>query len=69
LVELLKQGGLAAVAVIAIYVALKKDKQVTSLYDRLEAKSEKYLEQHLRLEKELKETISALGNALKMEEP
>ena len=65
--ELLKQGGFAAVAALAFWFAMKKDRQVTVLYDRLEAKSEKYLEQHLKLEGELNETVSALVDALEME--
>jgi hypothetical protein len=37
------------------------------LYDRLEKKSEKYLEQHLKLERELNDTITALSDALDVE--
>ena len=63
-----KQGGFGLIAAIALWVAITKDKQVAALYDRLEAKSEKYLEQHLQLEKELKETVGALADALEMED-
>ena len=65
--ELIKQGGFAAVAALAFWFAMKKDRQVTLLYDRLEAKSEKYLEQHNELAKELNETITALTDALEVE--
>ena len=67
LLELLKQGGFAAVAALAIWFAVRKDRQCTQLYDRLERKSEKYLEQHLKLERELNETITALSDALDVE--
>lgn len=66
-IEILKQGGLATIAVVAIIFAVRKDRQCTQLYDRLERKSEKYLEQNLKLERELNETISALAEALEME--
>jgi len=67
LFELLKQGGFAAVAALAVWFAMKKDKLCSQLYDRLEKKSEKYLEQHLKLERELNETISALSDAMGVE--
>ena len=67
LLELLKQGGFAAVAGLSIWWAIRKDRQVISLYDRLERKSEKYLEQHNKLAKELNDTISALADALEVE--
>ena len=76
--EIIKQGGFAAVAVLAFWLAYKKDKQVITiqkekdeivakLYDRLEAKSEKYLEQHNVLARELNDTVSALADALELE--
>lgn len=62
--ELLKQGGLALVAGIAMFVAWRKDRLCCALYDRLERKSEKFLEQLLALERELNETIAALVDAI-----
>jgi len=90
LLELIKQGGFAVVAAFALWFAIKKDRQVTSLgetkdtlialivkekdgqisklYDRLDAKSEKHTSQYLKLSKELSETVSALTEAFETEE-
>jgi len=62
--ELLRQGGLTLVAGIAMFVAWRKDRLCCALYDRLERKSEKFLEQLLALERELNETIAALVDAI-----
>lgn len=62
--DLLKQGAFAATAAIAFWIAWRKDRQVTALYDRLEAKSEKYLEQYNRLAVELNDTIAALADSI-----
>lgn len=67
ILELAKQGGFAIVAALAIWFAIRKDKQATTLYDRLEAKSEKYVEKYSALSKELNETVAALADALDME--
>jgi len=63
-VELLKQGGLAVIAGVALFFAWRKDRLCCLLYDRLERKSEKFLEQLLDLERELNETIAALVEAI-----
>lgn len=67
--EILKQSGFAIVAAIAFWFAMRKDRQCTMLYDRLEQKSDKYLEQNVRLQKELNETISALVKELEEGDP
>ncbi len=67
LLEILRQTGLAGIAAIAIWFAIRKDKQVTRLYDRLEAKTEKYLEKYTTLSTELNETVSALTDALNLD--
>lgn len=64
LLKILEQGGFAVVAVLAIYFAMRKDKQVSSLYERLEAKSEKYVEKYAKLSSELEKTISVLVETL-----
>jgi len=64
LLEILRQTGLAGIAVIAIWFAIRKDRQVTRLYDRLEAKTEKYLAKYTSLSTELNETIAALTDAV-----
>jgi hypothetical protein len=67
ILELAKQGGFAIVAALAIWFAIRKDKQASTLYDRLEAKSEKYVEKYSALSKELNDTVAALADALDME--
>lgn len=49
---------------VALWAAWKKDRLCCLLYDRLERKSEKFLEQLLALERELNETIAALVEAI-----
>lgn len=68
LLEILRQTGLAGIAIIAIWFAIRKDKQVTRLYDRLEAKTEKYSEKYSALSTELNETVGALTEALNLDE-
>lgn len=68
LLEILRQTGLAGVAIIAIWFAIRKDRQVTRLYDRLEAKTEKYSEKYSALSAELNETVGALTEALNLDE-
>lgn len=60
LAELAKQGILGMVAVLAIIVAYRKDRQVNALYTRLEQKTEKMVEKYHTLAGELKETIHTL---------
>jgi len=67
LIEIAKQGGFAFVAALAIWFALKKDRQVSQLYDRLERKSEKYVEKYQALSRELNDTVAALADALDLE--
>lgn len=64
LLEVLRQTGLAGVATLSIWFAVRKDRQVTRLYDRLEAKTDKYIEKYTALSVELNETIDALTDAL-----
>lgn len=54
------QGVLGAVAAIAIFIAWKKDKQVTALYKRLENKSEKSSEKYHNLADELGKTMESI---------
>lgn len=78
ILEALKQTGLAFLAVVAILWAFRKDKearlaraekdkQIISLYDRLEAKSETYVEKYMSLSKELNDTVASLADALDVE--
>lgn len=73
--ELIRQGGFAVVAGIALWLLLKKDRQVAAkdeqiagLYDRLEAKSERYVQKYTQLSTELNQTVGALADALELEE-
>jgi len=67
LLGLVKQGVFAVVAALAFWFAWRKDKQVAALYDRLEKKSEKYVEKYSELAKELNDTTTALAKALDIE--
>jgi hypothetical protein len=67
LIEIAKQGGFAFIAAVSLWFALKKDRQVSQLYDRLERKSEKYVEKYTDLSRELNDTVSALADALDLE--
>lgn len=60
LAELAKQGILGLVATLAIYVAWRKDKQVTALYARLENRAEKMMDKYHALASELKMTLHEL---------
>lgn len=64
LLEIAKQGVLGLVAVLAVIIAFKKDKQVSALHDRLEAKSDKMADKYYTLATELKETMQALTDSL-----
>jgi|GEM_PF-4427456 len=67
LLEICKQAGLAGIAIVAIWFWIRKDRQVTRLYDRLEAKAEKYLEKYVALSTELNDTIATLTDTLDLE--
>lgn len=67
LIEIAKQGGFAFIAAASLWFALKKDRQVSQLYDRLERKSEKYVEKYQSLSRELNDTVSALADALDLD--
>ena len=67
ILEILKQTGLAGLAAIMTWLWIRKDRQVTRLYDRLEAKTEKYSEKYSALSTELNETVAALTDALEEE--
>lgn len=78
LLEILRETGLAGISIIAIWFAIKKDKQATDvnyrsnkqtagLYDRLEAKTEKYLLKYTLLSTELNQTLAALTDALDLD--
>jgi hypothetical protein len=67
LFEILKQGGFAAVAALITLLYFRKEKECESyrtligqLYERLEKKSEKYLDQTLRLGHQTTNAIAAL---------
>jgi len=68
ILEILKQAGLAGLAAIMTWLWIRKDRQVTRLYDRLEAKTEKYSEKYSALSAELNETVGALTEALNLDE-
>lgn len=68
LLKILEQGGFAVVAIIAIWFAIKKDRQASSLYERLEAKSEKYVQKYAKLSSELEKTISVWIETLEKED-
>jgi len=68
ILEILKQTGLAGLAAIMTWLWIRKDRQVTRLYDRLEAKTEKYSEKYSALSAELNETVAALTDALNLDE-
>jgi hypothetical protein len=72
--ELIRQGGFAAVAGLTIWLLIRKDRQVAAkdeqiagLYDRLEAKSERYVQKYTQLSTELNQTVGALADALELE--
>lgn len=67
LFELMRQGGFAFVAGIAIWFAWRKDKQNEKLYSRLEWKTDKYVEQYSKLTNELNQTLSALADSIEIE--
>jgi hypothetical protein len=67
LLEILKQGGFAAVAALITLLYFRKEKEcenyratIHQLYDRLEKKSEKYLDQTIRLGHQVSKAITAL---------
>jgi hypothetical protein len=64
MIEIAKQGLLGVVAVVAMMIASRKDKQVTALYDRLERKSDKAAEKYHELSTEMNETLKALTDAI-----
>lgn len=68
LLEVVKQGGFAALAVVCFSFALKKDKQVAQLYDRLEEKSEKFYQKYAEVTAELNKTITTLAEVLNIKE-
>ena len=68
LLEVVKQGGFAALAVVCFLFALKKDKQVSQLYDRLEEKSEKFYTKYAEITAELNRTITTLAEVLNVKE-
>ena len=67
LIELAKQGVLAVVTAVAVWFALRKDRQVSALYDRLAEKSETYLQAFADLNREMCATVNALADALDLE--
>lgn len=68
LMEIVKQGGFAALSVVCFLFALQKDKQVAALYDRLEEKSEKFYQKYAEITAELNNTISALAEVMDSKE-
>lgn len=64
LAEIAGQGLLGIMAALSIIAAIRKDKQVTALYDRLEQKSEKLAEKYSALAEEMNETLRALTDAI-----
>lgn len=71
LFEVLKQGGFAAVAALVTLLYFRREKEcenyrilVGQLYERLEKKSEKYLDQTIRLGNSLNQTIKELTEEL-----
>lgn len=53
LLEILRQTGLAGVAVVAVWFAVRKDRQVTAVYDRMEYKSDRFMKKFYKLSTEL----------------
>jgi len=66
--DLAGQGLLGLVTAIAVFVAYKKDRQVTALYDRLLEKSSKTAEKYHSLASELQATIKELHDSLDHDE-
>ncbi len=60
ILEILRQTGLAGLAVIAILFALRKDRKNEALHERLEAKTERYTRKYYKLANELNMTVGAL---------
>lgn len=64
ILEILRQTGLAGLAVIAVVFALRKDRRNEALHERLEAKSERYARKYYKLANELNMTVGALVDEL-----
>ena len=65
--EFASQGLMGVVAILAIIIAVRKDKQVSALYDRLEQKSEKAADKYHTLANEMNDTLRALTDAIEPE--
>ena len=62
--ELFKQGLLGLLAAIALYVAHKKDQQVSNLQKRLFEKSEKDTEKYFQFALEMNNTMKSLTESV-----
>lgn len=65
--ELIKQGLLGALLVLALWVAWKKDRQVGALHRRLIEKAEKDAEKYYQFAMEMTTTMKALTDAITKE--
>lgn len=66
LLEILRQTGLAGLAIIAIIFAARKDRRCEALHDRLEAKSDRFVHKYYKLSAGLNQTVSALLTELNL---
>ena len=64
LTALLQQGPFGIVAALCLWALWRKDKQVETLYRRLEGKSDSMLAKYYLLGTEMNETIKALMKAM-----